>query len=67
MNSMKNVPIMLSIPKKYRDLLRKLAAQRNLADPDQVSSAARIGSRIIVNYLRALESKEGGDTDGKQT
>lgn len=51
MDSMKNVPIMLSIPKKYRDLLRKIAAERNLANPDQVTSAAQIGSKIICEYL----------------
>jgi hypothetical protein len=48
---MRNVPIMLSIPKKYRDVLRKLAAERNLANPDEVTSAAQIGTRIICDFL----------------
>ena len=67
MDTMKNVALMLSIPEKYRNLLRTMAAERNLSNPNQVTSAARIGSMIIVDYLRALESKDGGNTDGKQT
>jgi hypothetical protein len=51
MVSIKNVPMMLSIPKKYRDVLRKLAAERNLENPDKVTSAAQIGSKIICEYL----------------
>lgn len=66
MDSMKNVAFMLSIPEKYRNLLRKMAAERNLSNPNEVTSAARIGSMIIIDYLRALESKDGGSNDGKQ-
>ena len=66
MDTMKNVAFMLSIPEKYRNLLRTMAAERNLSNPRQVTSAARIGSMIIVDYLRALESKDGGNTDGKR-
>ena len=66
MDTMKNVALMLSIPQKYRNLLRKMAAERILSDPSQITSAARIGYMIIVDYLRALESKDGGSTDGKQ-
>ena len=67
MDAMKNVAIMLSIPEKYRNLLRTMAAERNLSNPNQVTSAARIGSMIIVDYLRALESKDGGSTGEKQS
>ena len=57
MDSMKNVPIMLSIPKRYRGLLRKMAAERNLANPDQVTSAAQIASKIICDHLVNLENE----------
>jgi hypothetical protein len=67
METMKNVPILISLPRKFRDLLRRMAAERNLSNPNQVTSAARIGSKIIVDYLRGLESKDGGSTDGKQS
>ena len=51
MDTMKNVPLMISLPQRYRDLLRKLAAEHNLSHPDEVLSAARIGRDIIVQHL----------------
>lgn len=52
-----NVPMMISIPKSYRNLLRTMAAENNLSNPDSHSSAAQLAREIIVNHL---ESKERG-------
>ena len=51
MDTMKNVPLMISLPQRYRDLLRVLAAQHNMSHPDEVLSAARLGRDIIVQHL----------------
>jgi len=45
------IPLMLSVPQDIRDKLRKMAAQRNLENPDQVTSAAEIGRKIICDFL----------------
>jgi len=41
----------LTIPKKYRDLLRTMAAKKNLKNPDRVTSASEISKNIIIEYL----------------
>ena len=57
MEESKNVPLMISLPKKYRDLLRRMAAEKNLALPDDVVTAARLGREIICKHLEELADK----------
>ena len=45
------LPFMISIPREIRDNLRKLAATRNLENPDDVTSAAQIARKIIIENL----------------
>ena len=52
----KPVPLMLSIPKSFRDKLRKMAAEKNLKDPDQVTSASTIAREIVCAYFDNLEA-----------
>ena len=61
MSENKPVPLMLSIPKSFRDKLRKMAAEQNLKNPDQVTSASTIAREIVCEYLaldRGLKIKE---------
>ena len=51
MSENKPVPLMLSIPKSLRDKLRKMAAEQNLNNPDQVTSASTIAREIVCNYF----------------
>ena len=57
----KLVPMMISLPKEYRDKLRTMAAEQNFSNPDQVTSAATIAKEIICEHLsidRETEEKE---------
>ena len=56
MSENKPVPLMLSIPKSFRDKLRMMAAEQNLKNPDQVTSASTIAREIICEYLDQIES-----------
>ena len=47
----KLVPMMISLPKEYRDKLRTMAAEQNFINPDQVTSAATIAKEIICEHL----------------
>ena len=63
MTKNKLVPMMISLPKEYRDKLRTMAAEQNLKNPDQVTSAATIAKEIICERLsndRESEIKEIG-------
>ena len=50
---------MLSIPKSFRDKLRVMAAEQNLENPDQVTSASTIAKEIVCAYFdnRDAESR----------
>ena len=51
MKKEKKVQLNLYLPIQYRDILRKLAAERCLEDPNRVCTAAGLGKEIICKYL----------------
>ena len=57
MKENKPVPLMLSIPKSFRDELRKMAAEQNLKNIDQVTSASTIAREIVCAYF---DNREAG-------
>jgi len=59
MSENKPVPLMLSIPKSFRDKLRKMAAEQNLENPDQVTSASTIAREIVCAYFDNPEAGSG--------
>jgi len=61
MEENKKVSLMINIRKSFRDKLRKMAAEQNLENPDQVTSASTIAKEIICEQLsmgRESEIKE---------
>jgi len=54
MRGIKNIPLIISLPKRYRDHLRIMAAEMNLTNQDAVYSAARLGREIIVNHINSI-------------
>ncbi len=63
MESSKNVQINLSIPEQYRNLLRRMAAERVMSDPSQVVTGASIATELLVTALKEISGEtksEGG-------
>jgi hypothetical protein len=54
------VSITISIAKNYRDRLRTMAAQQNLHNIDQLTSASTIAREIICEYIDRIECLEAG-------
>lgn len=52
------VQLNICLPRYYRGMLRKIAAERMVEDPDKVESAASIGAKIIRGYLDEQEETE---------
>ncbi|HOV66060.1 MAG: hypothetical protein IPI61_02580 [Syntrophaceae bacterium] len=52
------VQLNICLPRYYRGMLRIIAAERMVEDPDKVESAASVGAEIIREYLEA-QDKEG--------
>ena len=61
----KLVPMMISLPKEYRDKLRTMAAEQNFVNPDQVTSAATIAKEIICEHLSMDREAEEKETKGE--
>jgi hypothetical protein len=52
------VPFMLSIPKEYRDQLRRMAAENNFKNPDTQTFAATIATKVLCEYLEQLGAEK---------
>jgi hypothetical protein len=52
METEKMMSLTLSIPKSYRNLLRRIAAEQSLKDPDQLVTSARLAREIICEFLK---------------
>jgi len=58
------VSITISIAKGYRDRLRTMAAQQNLHDPDQLTSASTIAREINCEHIDKIERIEKDGLSG---
>jgi len=54
------VSITISVPKSYRDQLRRIVAQSNLENLNEATNISRLGREILCEYLKNLtgEKKE---------
>jgi len=63
MDQDKLVSVTISLPRDYRDRLRRMAAEQNLKNPERFTSISQLGREIICGFLKELETakKEGQD------
>jgi len=64
MNTEKKIQINLAIPERYRDLLRRMAAERVMNDPNQVVTGASIATELLLGALKQINGeteKKGGN------
>jgi len=64
MESSKNVQINLSIPERYRNYLRRMAAERVMSDPSEVVTGSSIATELLVTALKEISGEmksEGGN------
>ena len=66
MKASKNVPLIISLPKQYRDLLRRMAAEKILTDQDSVFSAARLGREIIIRHINSIAGENLEDENRQE-
>ena len=59
----KTVSLTISLPKDYRDLVRKKAAEWNLDHPDEIITGARIARDIVIEYLDGWLKDHGKSSD----
>ncbi len=63
METRTNVQINLSIPEQYRNLLRRMAAERVMSDPSQVTTGSSIATELLLAALKEIsgETKKEGE------
>jgi hypothetical protein len=60
MTTEKIIPLTIGLPKSYRDLLRRLALEANMKNPDHTVTVSQIGREIVCEHLRKIiEEKKG--------
>ncbi len=52
------IQLNICLPRYYRGMLRRIAAERMVEDPDKVESAASVGAEIIKGYLNDKEKTD---------
>ena len=63
MNTEKKIQLNLAIPERYRNYLRRMAAERVMSDPSEVVTGASIATELLVTALKSIsgeKKKEGG-------
>jgi hypothetical protein len=55
MKPSRNVQINLAIPEQYRNLLRRMAAERMMSDPSQVVTGSSIATELLLAALKDIE------------
>ena len=63
MENDRSVSLTISLPKTYRDLVRKKAAEWNLDHPDEIITGARIARDIVMEYLDQWEKDLNNSTE----
>ncbi len=61
MESRNNVQINLSIPEQYRNLLRRMAAERVMSDPSEVVTGSSIATELLVTALKEISGETKGE------
>jgi len=61
------VSITISVPKSYRDQLRKIIAQSNLDNLDKATSISELGRKIFGQYLEKLGYETKPELSGIKT
>jgi len=66
MDNNRTVSLTISLPKRSRALLRQMAAEWMMANPDQTMTAAQIVRDVTIDYLDKLaEETRQGSPSGK--
>jgi len=63
MKTEKKIQLNMAIPERYRNLLRRMAAERMMSDPSEVITGTSIATEILLTALREIngETKKEGE------
>ncbi len=67
MQDNRTVSLTISLPKTYRDLVRKKASEWNLDHPDELITGARIARDIVIEYLDQFKHEHEESSDREVT
>lgn len=63
MQTQQTVSLTLMVPREIRNLLKRIAAERNIQNPDQNSTMSSVGVEILSAYRETVQNQGGRDND----
>ncbi len=66
MSNSPGVPLMLTVPEKYKNMLHLIAAQRVLDNPENRSTAAGVAREVLIEYLLGIEAFHEDELSGEE-
>lgn len=62
----KKIQMNLAIPERYRNYLRRLAAERVLENPDQIVTGASIATELLLTALKEVAGETTQESKNNQ-
>jgi hypothetical protein len=66
MNTEKKIQLNLSIPERYRNLLRRMAAERMMENPGQIVTGASIATELLLTALNKITGETTKEGENKK-
>ena len=55
----KVIPVTIALPKPYKDLLRRMALEESLKNPnDQIITVSQLGRKILCEHLQKMANEK---------
>jgi hypothetical protein len=67
MSTERVISISIGIPKVYRDLLRRLALEANMKNPEHTVTLSQVGREIMCTALEKISEERKGATNNDNT
>lgn len=61
MNDQNKIQLNLAIPEHYRNLLRRMAAERVMNDPSEVATGTSIATELLLRALKEVSNQTNRD------
>ena len=65
MEQEKLVSVTVSLPQTYRNMLRRMAAEQSLKNPERFTGISQLAREIICRYLDKIKMKKTIESGGK--
>jgi hypothetical protein len=66
MDEEKKIQLNLAIPERYRNLLRRIAAERMMENPTEIVSGTSIATELLITALKEIAGENISDGENRK-